>query len=99
MGTQDEKDSIYKVTAAIMHSGNVAFRNKPREEQAEADDSPQSISGQTEVSRLLGIDRDEYIKAMCSPKVKLLINVTLPLLLLPRLSLVVSSTGLSLLLT
>ena len=68
--TQDEKDSIYKVTAAIMHSGNVAFRNKPREEQAEADDSPQSVSGQTEVSRLLGIDRDEYIKAMCSPKVK-----------------------------
>ena len=53
-----------------MHSGNVAFRNKPREEQAEADDSPQSVSGQTEVSRLLGIDRDEYIKAMCSPKVK-----------------------------
>ena len=28
---------LNKITAGIMHSGNVAFKQKPREEQAEPD--------------------------------------------------------------
>ena len=67
---QSEKDAIYKITAAIMHSGNVAFRNKPREEQAEADDSERSKNSTNQVAALFGIDGAEYIKAMCNPRVK-----------------------------
>ena len=37
---QDEKNSIYRITAGIMHSGNMIFKQKPREEQAE-NDSPE----------------------------------------------------------
>ena len=35
--TQEEKNSIYKLTGAIMHHGNMKFKQKQREEQAEAD--------------------------------------------------------------
>ena len=35
--TQEEKNSIYKLTGAIMHYGNMKFKQKQREEQAEAD--------------------------------------------------------------
>lgn len=35
--TQDEKNGIYKLIGAIMHFGNMKFKNKQREEQAEAD--------------------------------------------------------------
>ena len=34
---QEEKNGIYKLTGAIMHHGNMKFKNKQREEQAEAD--------------------------------------------------------------
>jgi len=32
-----EKDDIYKVTAAVMHLGEMKFKQRGREEQAEAD--------------------------------------------------------------
>ena len=35
--TQEEKNGIYKLTGAIMHHGNMKFKTKQREEQAEAD--------------------------------------------------------------
>lgn len=35
--TQEEKNGIYKLIGAIMHYGNMKFKNKQREEQAEAD--------------------------------------------------------------
>jgi len=35
--TQEEKNSIYKMIGAIMHHGNMKFKLKQREEQAEAD--------------------------------------------------------------
>lgn len=34
---QIEKDGIYKITASIMHLGEMKFKQRPREEQAEAD--------------------------------------------------------------
>lgn len=33
----EEKSSIYKLTGAIMHFGNMKFKQKQREEQAEPD--------------------------------------------------------------
>lgn len=35
--TNDEKLSIYKLTGAVMHYGNMKFKQKQREEQAEPD--------------------------------------------------------------
>lgn len=35
--TQEEKDNIYKITAAVMHMGGMKFKQRGREEQAEAD--------------------------------------------------------------
>ena len=35
--TPEEKSSIYKLTGAIMHFGNMKFKQKQREEQAEPD--------------------------------------------------------------
>ena len=35
--TADEKTAIYKLTGAVMHYGNLKFKQKQREEQAEPD--------------------------------------------------------------
>ncbi|CAF4896630.1 unnamed protein product, partial [Rotaria socialis] len=35
--TTEEKNSMYKCTAAIMHFGNSQWKQRPREEQAEAE--------------------------------------------------------------
>lgn len=34
---QEEKNNLYKVTAGIMHMGEMKFKQRPREEQAETD--------------------------------------------------------------
>ena len=64
--TKEEKDSVYRITAGIMHSGNMLYTQKPREEQAE--------NGNVELSEkagfMLGISGAEYAKALCSPRVK-----------------------------
>ena len=36
--TQQEKDDLYKLTAVCMHMGEMKFKQRPREEQAEVDD-------------------------------------------------------------
>merc|ERR1719447_2324268 len=87
--TAEEKSAIWKITAAIMHSGNAKFKNKPREEQAEADGQEAG----DKVGFLLGVNSDEWYKALCSPKVKLLTKSTMLSVPLLRVSLVVFSTG------
>ena len=34
---EEEKLSLYKCTAAVLHYGEMKFKQRPREEQAEAD--------------------------------------------------------------
>jgi len=34
---EPEKISLYKATAAVLHFGEMKFKQRPREEQAEAD--------------------------------------------------------------
>merc|ERR1712193_487991 len=63
---QDEKNSIYRITAGIMHSGNMVFKQKPREEQAENGDPEKS----EKAGFMLGMSGAEYTKALCSPRVK-----------------------------
>ena len=35
--THEERTSVYKQTGAVMHLGEMKFKQRPREEQAEAD--------------------------------------------------------------
>lgn len=42
--TQEEKNGIYKLTGAIMHYGNMKFKQKQREEQAEPDGTEGKVS-------------------------------------------------------
>ena len=64
--TKEEKDSVYRITAGLMHSGNMLFKQKPREEQAENGDT--GISDKA--GFMFGISGTEYAKALCSPRVK-----------------------------
>lgn len=51
--TQDEKDDIYKITATVMHMGGMKFKQRGREEQAEADGTEVRISRKSYRARLL----------------------------------------------
>ena len=42
--SSEEKHSMFKCTAAIMHFGEMKFKQRPREEQAEADGTAGNIS-------------------------------------------------------
>uniref|UniRef100_A0A3Q1HDA0 Myosin heavy chain 7 n=1 Tax=Anabas testudineus TaxID=64144 RepID=A0A3Q1HDA0_ANATE len=64
--TQEEKNSIYKLTGAIMHHGNMKFKNKQREEQAEADGTEDA----DKVAYLMGLNSADLIKGLCHPRVK-----------------------------
>ncbi|XP_061151532.1 myosin-7 isoform X2 [Syngnathus typhle] len=64
--TQEEKNGIYKLTGAIMHYGNMKFKNKQREEQAEADGTEDA----DKVAYLMGLNSADLIKGLCHPRVK-----------------------------
>uniref|UniRef100_A0A3P9K603 Myosin heavy chain 7 n=1 Tax=Oryzias latipes TaxID=8090 RepID=A0A3P9K603_ORYLA len=64
--TQDEKNGIYKLIGAIMHFGNMKFKNKQREEQAEADGTEDA----DKVAYLMGLNSADLIKGLCHPRVK-----------------------------
>ena len=50
----EEKNSIYKLTGAIMHYGNMRFKQKQREEQAEADGTESEFDSLTGTDELTG---------------------------------------------
>uniref|UniRef100_A0A8C9YAZ6 Myosin-7 n=1 Tax=Sander lucioperca TaxID=283035 RepID=A0A8C9YAZ6_SANLU len=64
--TQEEKNSVYKLTGAIMHHGNMKFKTKQREEQAEADGTEDA----DKVAYLMGLNSADLIKGLCHPRVK-----------------------------
>uniref|UniRef100_A0A8C8MGK3 Myosin-7 n=1 Tax=Oncorhynchus tshawytscha TaxID=74940 RepID=A0A8C8MGK3_ONCTS len=64
--TQEEKNSVYKLIGAIMHYGNMSFKQKQREEQAEADGTECA----DKVSYLMGLNSADLIKGLCHPRVK-----------------------------
>lgn len=41
---EPEKVSLYKATAAVLHFGEMKFKQRPREEQAEADGTAGTVS-------------------------------------------------------
>ncbi|CAK6970122.1 myosin heavy chain%2C fast skeletal muscle-like [Scomber scombrus] len=58
--------SIYKMTGAVLHHGNMRFKQKQREEQAEPDGTEEA----DKVAYLLGLNSADMLKALCYPKVK-----------------------------
>uniref|UniRef100_A0A8C4DXF1 Myosin-7 n=1 Tax=Dicentrarchus labrax TaxID=13489 RepID=A0A8C4DXF1_DICLA len=64
--TQEEKNSVYKLTGAIMHYGNMKFKQKQREEQAEADGTEDA----DKAAYLMGLNSADLIKCLCHPRVK-----------------------------
>ncbi|XP_055948536.1 myosin heavy chain, muscle-like isoform X5 [Argiope bruennichi] len=64
--SQDYKDEIYKITAACMHMGEMKFKQRPREEQAEPDGTEEG----EKIGHLLGINAADLYKNLCKPKIK-----------------------------
>merc|ERR1711976_443905 len=64
--SHEEKWDCYKLTAAVMACGEVKFKQKGRDDQAEPDEMafPQKIAD------LMGVGADELMKAFCKPKIK-----------------------------
>ena len=61
-----EKWECYQLTAAVMTCGEVKFKQKGRDDQAEVDD----MTIPNKVAELFGVNGDELFKAFCKPKIK-----------------------------
>uniref|UniRef100_A0A250Y869 Myosin-1 n=1 Tax=Castor canadensis TaxID=51338 RepID=A0A250Y869_CASCN len=64
--TSDERVSIYKLTGAVMHYGNMKFKQKQREEQAE----PDGTEVADKAAYLTSLNSADLLKAFCYPRVK-----------------------------
>ncbi|XP_068524442.1 myosin-6, partial [Anas acuta] len=64
--TAEEKAGVYKLTGAIMHLGNMKFKQKQREEQAEPDGTEDADKS----AYLLGLNSSDLLKGLCHPRVK-----------------------------
>uniref|UniRef100_A0A8C3G8N6 Myosin-7B n=1 Tax=Cyclopterus lumpus TaxID=8103 RepID=A0A8C3G8N6_CYCLU len=64
--TAEEKLGIYKLTGAVMHHGNMKFKQKQREEQAEPDGNEVA----DKIAYLVGLNSADMLKALCYPRVK-----------------------------
>ncbi|KAF1748516.1 hypothetical protein GCK72_024983 [Caenorhabditis remanei] len=64
--TQTEKMECYRLVAAMMHMGNMKFKQRPREEQAETDGTDDA----ERAAKCFGIDSEEFLKALTRPRVK-----------------------------
>ncbi|XP_046877569.1 myosin-6 isoform X1 [Hypomesus transpacificus] len=64
--TQEEKMGVYKLTGAIMHFGNMKFKQKQREEQAE----PDGTEAADKSAYLMGLNSADLVKGLCHPRVK-----------------------------
>nr|XP_061779858.1 myosin-7-like [Nerophis lumbriciformis] len=62
----DEKYGCYKIVGAIMHFGNMKFKQKQREEQADADGTEST----DKASYLMGVSSADLIKGLLHPRVK-----------------------------
>ncbi|XP_043189559.1 myosin heavy chain, muscle-like isoform X30 [Amphibalanus amphitrite] len=64
--TQQEKENIYKIVAAVMHLGTMKFKQRGREEQAEADGAEEG----ERVAKLVGVDGPTLYLNLLKPKIK-----------------------------
>ena len=57
---------LFRCTAAVAIWGNAKWKQKPREEQAEADGTEEN----EKVANLLGLSVDELLKGLLKPRIK-----------------------------
>uniref|UniRef100_A0A8C3XJ27 Uncharacterized protein n=1 Tax=Chelydra serpentina TaxID=8475 RepID=A0A8C3XJ27_CHESE len=62
----DEKYGAYKLTGSIMHFGNMKFKQRPREEQAETDGTEST----DKAAYLMGLNSSDLVKGLLHPRVK-----------------------------
>uniref|UniRef100_A0A8R1HU94 Uncharacterized protein n=1 Tax=Caenorhabditis japonica TaxID=281687 RepID=A0A8R1HU94_CAEJA len=61
-----EKLDCYRLMAALMHMGNMKFKQRPREEQAE----PDGTDDAEKAAAMYGLGSEEFLKALTKPRVK-----------------------------
>ncbi|CAD6186727.1 unnamed protein product [Caenorhabditis auriculariae] len=67
MGFEDhEVNDLYRAVAGIMHMGEMKFKQRPREEQAEADGEDDAANA----AYCFGINHEELLKALTKPRVR-----------------------------
>ncbi|PAA89248.1 hypothetical protein BOX15_Mlig007848g1 [Macrostomum lignano] len=64
--SNDEKNGMFKATCAVMNMGEMKFKQRPREEQAESDGTAEA----EKVAFLLGVNAKDLLQAILKPKVK-----------------------------
>uniref|UniRef100_A0A0N5AQ97 Myosin head n=1 Tax=Syphacia muris TaxID=451379 RepID=A0A0N5AQ97_9BILA len=64
--TEEEKMDLFKLTAGIMHMGEMKFKQRPREEQAECEDQAEGDLA----CKLWNVDQDKFVTALLKPRVK-----------------------------
>ncbi|XP_044193384.1 myosin heavy chain, fast skeletal muscle-like [Thunnus albacares] len=64
--TGEERIGIYKLTGAVIHYGNMKFKQRQREEQAE----PDGTEVADKAAYLMGLNSADLLKALCYPRVK-----------------------------
>merc|ERR1719414_2478046 len=64
--TPEETWDCFKITAAVMSCGEIQFKQKGRDDQAEPDD----MGFPNKIADLFGCNADELMKAFCKPKIK-----------------------------
>uniref|UniRef100_A0A0N5AUY4 Myosin head n=1 Tax=Syphacia muris TaxID=451379 RepID=A0A0N5AUY4_9BILA len=62
----EEKMDCYKVVSGIMHMGNMKFKQRPREEQAEPDGTDEA----EKAAAMFVVNHEEFLKALTRPRVK-----------------------------
>ncbi|CAL4115658.1 unnamed protein product, partial [Meganyctiphanes norvegica] len=66
MFSNEERDSVYKVTATVMHMGEMKFKQRGREEQAEPDGTEEG----EDIAKLLDISSEDLYRNFAKPKIK-----------------------------
>jgi myosin heavy chain 6/7 len=61
-----EISECYRLISAMMHMGNMKFKQRPREEQAEPDGTDEA----EKAAKMYGVNVDEFLKALLRPRVK-----------------------------
>uniref|UniRef100_A0A7E4ZQZ6 Myosin-3 n=1 Tax=Panagrellus redivivus TaxID=6233 RepID=A0A7E4ZQZ6_PANRE len=62
----EEKFDCYRLMSGIMHMGNMKFKQRPREEQAEPDGTEEAEYA----AAMFGVEPEAFIKALTKPRVK-----------------------------
>ena len=64
--SEEEKMSMFKCTTSVCNMGEMKFKQRPREEQAEADGTAEC----EKVAYLLGVNAKDLMNSILKPKVK-----------------------------